>query len=71
MLIKKGRKCRNQDGLTDQTEQSTDQSWTVDQEQTERTDSQTGHSRQASNISTNNSSPLERKLHNQVFLKTR
>ena len=66
-LIKKGRKCRNQDGLTDQTEQSTDQSWTVDQEQT---DSQTGHSNQASNISTNNSSPSESET-SQVFLKTR
>ena len=65
-LIKKGQKCRNQDGLTDQTEQSTDQSWTVDQEQT---DSQTGHSNQASNISTNNSSPSESETSQSSFLE--
>ena len=36
--------------LIDQIEQSIDQSWAVDQEQTEQTDSQNGHSNQASNI---------------------
>ena len=45
--------------MADQIEQSIDHSWTVNQEQTEETDSQTGHSNQASNTSTNNSSPLE------------
>ena len=58
-LINEGRTCRHQDELTDQIEQSIDQSWTVDHEQTGWTDSQTGHSNQASNISTNNTSPSE------------
>ena len=68
-LVKKGRKCRNQDELTDHIQQSIDQSWTVDQEKTERTDSQTGHSNQASNISTNNSSPSESETSQSMLLE--
>ena len=44
--------------MTDLTEQSIDQSLSVDQEQAEQTDSQTRHLNQASYISTNDSSPL-------------
>ena len=82
-LIRKGRKSRKQemqntklpnislqmDDLTDQTEQSIDQSLTVDQEQAEQTDSQTGHLNQASNISTNNSSSLESETSQSSFLE--
>ena len=82
-LIRKGRKSRKQemqntklpnislqmDDLTDQTEQSIDQSLTVDQEQAEQTDSQTGHLNQASNISSNNSSSLESETSQSSFLE--
>ena len=60
---------RNLDNLTDQIEQTIDQSWTVDQEQTEQTDSQTGDSNQASNTSANNSSPLESETSQSSFLE--
>ena len=55
--------------MTDLTEQSIDQSLTVDQEQAEQTDSQTRHLNQASNISTNDSSPLESEISQSSFLE--
>ena len=82
-LVRKGRKSRNQEmqntkklsislqtnKMTDLTEQSIDQSLTVDQEQTEQTESQTRHLNQASNISTNDSSPLESETSQSSFLE--
>ena len=82
-LVRKGRKSRNQEmqstkqssislqtnETTDLTEQSIDQSLTVDQEQAEQTDSRTIHLNQASNTSTNDSSPLESETSQSSFLE--
>ena len=82
-LIRQGRKSRNQEmqntkllrnslqrnEMTDQTEQCIDHSLTVDQEQAEQTDSQTRDLNQASNISTNNSSPSESETSQSSFLE--
>ena len=69
MVDKKIRTNRKQHALIDQIEQNIDQSCTVDQEQTERTESQNGHSNQASNIFTNNSSPSESESPQSSFLE--
>ena len=55
--------------MTALTEQSIDQSLTVDQEQAEQTDSQTRHLNQASSISMNDSSPLESETSQSSFLE--